>query len=92
MRKAVTAAVFVMVACLALSAVALASSVRGTNGKDRLSGTGGADSINAKAGNDRVRARGGRDRAATGWRPGPGATACTAVAAPTTWPATPART
>jgi hypothetical protein len=32
-----------MVVCLALSAVALASSVRGTIGKDRIRGTSGSD-------------------------------------------------
>src|SRR4051812_48404843 len=43
----------------ALSAVALGSSVHGTNGKDRIRGTNGKDRINARAGNDRVKARGG---------------------------------
>src|SRR3954462_5817257 len=62
MRKTVTAAVFALVACLALSAVALGSSVHGTNGKDRIRGTNGKDRINARAGNDRVKARGGNDR------------------------------
>src|SRR3954454_24957986 len=62
MRKTVTAAVFALVACLALSAVALGSSVHGTNRKDRIRGTNGKDMLKARAGNDRVKARGGNDR------------------------------
>jgi hypothetical protein len=59
MRKLVTAGVVVMVVCLALSAVALASSVRGTIGKDRIRGTSGSDSINGTDGDDKIDARDG---------------------------------
>src|SRR5204862_3911480 len=48
-------------AALVVAAVAMAATIVGTPGPDKLTGTPAGDSIKSLAGNDRVRALGGND-------------------------------
>ena len=48
------------IACV-FASVAVAATITGTNGRDRLNGSNDADTINGLAGGDRISARGGDD-------------------------------
>lgn len=57
----------VMAVLVALaSSVAVAKTINGTNGPNRLSGTNKGDYISGKGGNDRINGRGGMDRVLAG--------------------------
>lgn len=59
--------VIVMAVLVALaSSVAVAKTINGTNGPNRLSGTNKGDYISCKGGNDRINGRGGMDRVLAG--------------------------
>jgi Ca2+-binding RTX toxin-like protein len=53
-------------AALVFAAVAMAATMRGTQGNDNITGSGGPDKIIAKKGNDTVNALGGDDRVSGG--------------------------
>ena len=55
-------ALLAAVAALVFSAVAVASTINGTDGNDTLTGTPGPDKINARKGDDTVNALAGKDR------------------------------
>jgi Ca2+-binding RTX toxin-like protein len=62
MRRASLLTLTVALVLVLATGVALAATIKGTDGDDFLRGTNGADNIGARAGNDEVRARAGNDQ------------------------------